>query len=154
MRRYLGWAAIAWLLAVCIVALAAYGGRAVPTSLDARTAAVASQLRCLVCEGESVADSPSDFAVGVRGLIRRDLRAGESPAHIDAFLVSRYGNRILMAPSPSGIGAVAWLAPPLLVLAGLGLLLTLILDWRGRGRTPVVARESYLERVRAELAGE
>ncbi|HZU13752.1 MAG TPA: cytochrome c-type biogenesis protein CcmH [Chloroflexota bacterium] len=154
MRRRLGWIAIAWLVAICALALAVYGSAPVHAGLDERTTAVASQLRCLVCQGESVADSPSGFAAGIRALIRRDLRAGETPAQIESFLVSRYGNRILMAPQSGGIGQIAWLAPPLLVLGGLGFVLTLIFDWRNRGRTPVLVADSYLERVRAELAEE
>lgn len=152
MRRWLGWVAIAWLLALCGLALVAYGDRTSPASLNDRTRAVAQQLRCLVCQGESVADSPSGFAQGIRALIHRRLAAGQTPDQIDAYLVSRYGDRILMAPPQQGIGSIAWLAPPLLVLGGLGLLATLILDWRHRGRSVPTAREEYLERVRAELA--
>lgn len=153
MRRWLGWVAIAWLLTLCALVLIAYGSPSHTASLDDRTRSVAQGLRCLVCQGESVADSPSGFAAGIRGLIRRDLRAGQTPDQIDAFLVSRYGDRILMAPPNAGIGRIAWLAPPLLVVGGLALLLALIVDWRRRGRAPLTsARQEYLERVRAELA--
>jgi cytochrome c-type biogenesis protein CcmH len=151
-RRWGGWIAIGWLVLVCAIALAAYGQPAHSVSLDARTRAVAAQLRCLVCQGESVADSPSDFARSVRALIRQRLRQGQSAGQIESFLVSRYGDRILMAPPAHGIGDVAWLAPPLLVLGGIGLLLTLVADWRRHGREPSNVRDEYLQRVRAELA--
>jgi len=155
MRRWLGWIAIAWLLALAAVALAAYGAPAAATSLDDRTRAVAQQLRCPVCQGESVADSPSGIAAAMRAIIRRQLAAGRSPDQVKAYLVSRYGNWILLAPPASGIGSLAWLAPPLLVLAGIGLLATLLLDWRRRGRDPAASGSAdYLARVRAELAGE
>ena len=100
-----------------------------------------------------MADSQATFSVQVRALIRRDLRAGQSPAAIKSYLVSRYGDRILLAPPVSGVGTLAWLGPPLLVLGGIGLLVTLVLDWRTRGRGTVpTSSEAYLERVRAELA--
>jgi cytochrome c-type biogenesis protein CcmH len=151
MRRWLGWIAIGWLLLVGAVALAAYGTPSQTASLDVRTRAVAQDLRCLVCQGESVADSPSDFATTVRALIRQRLREGQSPDQIESFLVSRYGDRILMAPPTRGIGDIAWLAPPLLLLGGLGLLFTLVADWRRHGGQAAEAGEIYLQRVRAEL---
>jgi cytochrome c-type biogenesis protein CcmH len=156
MRRYLGWLAIAWLLALGAVALLAYGGSTKTQSLDQRTLSVASGLQCLVCQGESVAESPSGFAQSVRVLIRRQLRAGRTPDQIRSFLVSRYTNAILLEPPASGLGDLAWLAPPLLVLGGLGLLVILVYDWRGKGGSKSVAasRDVYLERVRQELAAE
>lgn len=155
MRRWLGWIAIGWLLALCAVGLALYGtGRSTPSLAD-QTRALAGQLRCLQCQGETVADSQATFSVQVRALIRHDLQAGQSPASIKSYLVSRYGDRILLAPPVSGVGTVAWVGPPLLVLAGIGFLLTLVLDWRTRGRgTPTTSGEAYLDRVRAELAME
>jgi cytochrome c-type biogenesis protein CcmH len=89
----------------------------------------------------------------MRAIIRRKLAQGESSDSIKRYFVARYGNKILLAPPSSGIGTVAWLAPPLLVLGGMGLLLTLVLDWRSRSRIPVSsAGAGYLERVRAELS--
>ena len=151
MRRWLGWIAIAWLLLLCAVALGAYGRPAQATSLADRTRAIAQQLRCLVCQGESVADSPSDFSKTVRALIRQRLQQGQSGDQIEAYLVSRYGDRILMAPPTHGIGDIAWLAPLLLVMGGLGLLVTLVADWQRHGRDTAQVDDVYLERVRAEL---
>lgn len=153
MRRWLGWIAIGWLLLLCGAALLAYGNPAPHTSLNDRTMAIARDLRCLVCQGESVADSPSGFSQGIRGEIRRRLQAGQSSDEIENFLISKYGDKILLAPPQSGIGNLAWLAPPVLVVAGAILLIMLVLDWRRQGQMPVAARrEDYLERVRAELA--
>lgn len=154
MRRWLGWIAIGWLLLICTLALAAYGGTSSAQSLDQRTEEIASQLRCPVCQGETIAESQADIAVSIRALIRRDARAGQSSDRITAFLLSRYPN-ISLEPSTSGIGSIAWLAPPLLLLGGSGLLLTLVADWRGRAkRTPAAAGATYLERVRDEIASE
>lgn len=161
MRRWLGWIAIAWLLALCALALAVYGspagagylaGGAGSGALDDRTRAVAQQLRCPVCQGESVADSPSEISKEMRTIIRRQLAQGKSPDAVKAYIVSRYGNWILLAPPTSGIGTLAWLAPPLLLLGGLALIATLIIDWRNRANsTPTGVREDYLERVRREV---
>jgi cytochrome c-type biogenesis protein CcmH/NrfF len=91
----------------------------------------------------------------MRAIIRRDLARGEPPAQIKASFVKSYGDWILLAPPASGVGSLAWLAPPLLLLGGAGLLLTLLIDWRHRARAPSgQSRAAYLERVRAELAAE
>jgi cytochrome c-type biogenesis protein CcmH len=153
MKRYLGWVAIGLLLGIAAIALLAYGNPS-HQSLDDRTRAVAQQLRCPVCQGESVADSPSGIAKEMRAIIRRRLAEGQSPDTIKAYFVYRYGTWILLAPPTSGVGTLAWLAPPLLVLGGAALLMTLLLSWRSRGQEPVRARADYLERVRAELAAE
>lgn len=155
MRRWLGWVAIAWLIALCAVALLAYGNPRTPASLDDRARAVEQQLRCPICQGESVADSPSDIAKSMRAEIRHDLAVGKSPAWIKAYFVSRYSTWILLAPPASGLGNFAWLAPPLLFLGGLGLLVTLVLEWRRGGAVKTgYSRQAYLDRVRAELAAE
>lgn len=155
MRKWLGWIAIGWMLVLCAVALVAYGNQSRPLSLDTRARAVEQQLRCPICQGESVADSPAGIAKSMRTEIRRKLSAGQSPAQIKASFVAAYGNWILLAPPASGLGSFAWLAPPLLFLGSIGLLVTLILEWRTRGRTAGErVREMYLERVRAEVAAE
>lgn len=155
MRRYSGWIAIGWLLLVCGVALVAYGNKPPKQSLDDRVRAVAQQLRCPQCNGESVADSPASISTSIRADIRRRLLAGQSDDQIKQYFVSRYGDWILLSPPQSGIGNVAWLAPPLLVLGGVGLLLTLVTDWRRRGKGVAPAgSEGYLERVRADLAAD
>jgi cytochrome c-type biogenesis protein CcmH len=89
-----------------------------PRTLDERVDAVASTIRCPVCQNLSVADSPSRLASGMRAEIARDLRAGKSPVEIRAELAAAYGEWILQAPPKEGIGLVAWLAPALLLLGG------------------------------------
>lgn len=152
MTRWLGWIAIAWMLALCVLILVTYGHPASRPSLEGRTHALAAELRCPICHGESVADSTSDIARSIRALIRQRLSEGQSPDVIERYLASRYGNSIVLAPPTSGIGSIAWLAPLLLLLGGLGLLLTLTADWLSRGRLPVTERPEYLERIRAERA--
>lgn len=153
MKRWLGWIAIGWLLILCALALLAYGRADTAASLSDRTLAVARELRCPVCQGESVADSESGISQGMRVIIRRKLSEGQSSDSIKHYFVARYGNKILLAPPSSGIGDVAWLAPPLLVAGGMGLLLTLVFDWRSRSRMPLApTSDVYLARVRTELS--
>jgi cytochrome c-type biogenesis protein CcmH len=155
MRRWLGWVAICWLVALCALALLAYGSPDGATSLDDRTRAVAQQLRCPVCQGESVADSPSAISKEMRTIIRTRLAEGQSPDAVKAYIVSRYGNWILLAPPVSGIGGLAWLTPPLLVLGGLVLLAVLIFDWRRRGAGPTSsAKMPHVWRVRSEVGAD
>lgn len=155
MRRWLGWIAIAWLIVLCAVALLAYGSPPHRLSLDDRARTVAQGLRCPACQGESVADSPAGIAKAMRAEIRRRLARGESPEQIRAYLVSRYTDWILLSPPSSGVGSVAWIAPPLLLVGGLGLLLTLLADWRKAARAPAGSVPGgYLERVRAELSAD
>jgi cytochrome c-type biogenesis protein CcmH len=155
-KQWLGWVAIAWLLVIFGVAVVGFGRSNSRPSIDDRTISVASGLRCLVCQGESVAESPSGFAKSVRALIRHELQHGRSPAWIRAFLVSKYTDSILLAPPTSGLGSIAWLAPPLLLLGGVGLLATLVYDWRRRATSAEqrTRRSSYVDRVRAELAAD
>lgn len=152
--KYRGWIAIGCLLVILGVLLLAYGGSSSNASLDSRVQSLASQLRCPACQGESVAESTSDVAISIRAVIRQRLQRGQSSQSIANYLESRYPG-ISLAPSTSGLGSLAWLAPPLLILGGAGLLLTLILDWRARGRRRgEVALPEYLRRVRAELAAD
>jgi cytochrome c-type biogenesis protein CcmH len=152
MRRWLGWIAIAWMLAICGVIFLAYGHSTSRPTLDQRTRALAAQLRCPICHGESVADSTTDIARSIRALIRQRLSTGESPDAIERYLTSRYGNSIVLAPPTSGVGSIAWFAPLLLLLGGLGLLVTLVADWRSRSTAPAGESLQYLQRVRAEVA--
>lgn len=95
-------------------------------SLDDETRQVAKQLQCPVCNGTSVADSPSELARQMRNVIRQKLETGESPDAVLAFFVDRYGDGILMEPPRRGLGLAVWLAPVGILAVG-GLLLGLLL---------------------------
>lgn len=86
--------------------------------LEARTAAVAAQLRCPVCQGLSIQDSPSDLAQSMKAVVRDQLAAGKTPDEVKAYYVSKYGEWILLAPKPSGFNLVAYLVPVLVVVGG------------------------------------
>jgi cytochrome c-type biogenesis protein CcmH len=92
---------------------------------EAEAAALMQTLRCLVCQGQSIADSDAELAGDMRALVRRRIAAGERPEAIRAWLVDRYGNWVSYAPPVEPATWPLWGAPILLVLAG---------AWLARGR--------------------
>ena len=79
---------------------------------------IASGLRCPVCQGLSVADSPSHTAVAMKDRVRFLVEQGYSPEQIDAYFVSRYGEWVLLAPPARGLTWLLWLGPFALLGAG------------------------------------
>ena len=99
-------------------------------SLDQRVHDVASQLRCPVCQGESVADSPSQLSQQMRGVIRQQLQSGKSEQEVIQYFRTSYGDQILWSPPWQGFTLLAWLVPVGLLLAGIILLFFVLRDWR------------------------
>ncbi|HEY2835878.1 MAG TPA: cytochrome c-type biogenesis protein [Rhizomicrobium sp.] len=87
--------------------------------METRARALQRQLRCLVCQGESIDESGATLAADLRHLVRQQMAAGKSDAEIKAFLVARYGDFILMQPPLQADTFVLWLAP-FVVLLGAG----------------------------------
>ena len=87
-------------------------------ALEARARHLQRQLRCLVCQGESIDESGSPFAADVRRLVRRQIADGKSDQQIEDFLVARYGDFILMKPPLQADTWLLWLAPFLVLVAG------------------------------------
>jgi cytochrome c-type biogenesis protein CcmH len=122
--------ALAIALACALVAL----GPAVAGLTDAETEAVARQLRCVVCQNLSVADSPSEMARQMRDLIRERLEGGESPEAVKAYFVERYGEWVLLSPPTQGFALLAWTIPFGVLAGGLFLAVLLLRRWsRGTG---------------------
>ncbi len=94
---------------------------------EAAATALMHTLRCLVCQGQSIADSDADMAGDMRALVRRRIEAGEEPEAIRSWLISRYGNWVSYAPPIEPVTWPLWAAP--LMLVGVGLFLA-----RGRFR--------------------
>ena len=141
-----GWLVMAVVLGV---ALAVGAGRPAPAqSATARAQALDAQLRCPSCEDVSVADSSAPAAVSIKAIVLEKVDQGESDSAIEGFLVSRYGEGILLRPpAGGGIGAV-WIVPIVAVTAALAVLVVFL--WR-RGRlSPVTASEP--DRVLVERA--
>jgi cytochrome c-type biogenesis protein CcmH len=86
--------------------------------MEARARNLQRQLRCLVCQGESIDESGSPFAADVRHLVRQQIADGKSDRQIEDFLVARYGDFILMKPPLQPNTWLLWLAPFLVLAAG------------------------------------
>ena len=118
-------------------------------ALEERARALSAQLRCLVCQNESIDDSDADLAKDIRLLIRERITKGESNAEVRDFLVSRYGDFILLRPPFKLSTALLWLSPLLTFLIG-GLAI-----WAASRRkpAPVAALSAEEERKLRELDG-
>jgi cytochrome c-type biogenesis protein CcmH len=89
---------------------------------EAKAQGLMEELRCLVCQGQSIADSDAELAGDMRDLVRRRVAAGENPATIRAWLVQRYGSWISYKPTAEPAAWPLWLAPVALALAGIFLI--------------------------------
>jgi cytochrome c-type biogenesis protein CcmH len=110
-------------------------------TLEQHTHDIAAQLQCLVCNGESAADSPSPFAQQVRAIIRHKLEQGESDQQILDYFHQHYGDAILETPPAQGFTLLIWLGPLLMLLAGIVLLTSVAREWRVVKLAPVSAVE-------------
>jgi cytochrome c-type biogenesis protein CcmH len=86
--------------------------------METRARALQRQLRCLVCQGESIDESNSPLAADLRRLVREQMAAGKTDSEIEDFLVARYGDFILMKPPLQSNTWLLWLAPFLVLGAG------------------------------------
>lgn len=89
-------------------------------ALEARAQALTLELRCLVCQNQSVIDSNAPFATSLRALIRQRISDGASDDEIIAYLRARYGDYILFRPPVNSLTIWLWLSPALLLLLGAG----------------------------------
>ena len=85
---------------------------------EAEAQALMAELRCLVCQGQSISDSNAELAGDMRDLVRRRIAAGQEPAEIRAWLVQRYGSWISYKPTAEPAAWPLWLAPFALILVG------------------------------------
>lgn len=127
--------------AAFLVALAAFplrGGAQQPADsvLEARTSALAAQLRCPVCQGLSLQDSPSELSQQMRSLVKDQLRAGKTPDEVKAYFVSKYGEWILLEPKPRGFNLLVYALPVLLVAGGIGLITVVVKRWTRPPESP------------------
>jgi len=97
--------------------------------LEARTREIAAHLRCPVCQGLSIEDSPSELSQQMKQVVRDQLRAGKSPDEVKAYFVSKYGEWILLEPKPAGMNLAVYLLPLLLLVGGGGLIFVMVRKW-------------------------
>ncbi len=114
---------------------------------------VAAQLRCVVCQNLSVADSPSEMANQMRDLIRERLAAGDTPDRVVEYFVDKYGEWILLSPRGRGFNLLVWAAPMIALLVGLAAVAVCLRRWtQPRPVAHLGAIDPALrERVRREL---
>jgi cytochrome c-type biogenesis protein CcmH len=128
-------------LPLCLMLLAATSalraGEAAPAvedpALEARLVEITSELRCLVCQNQTIADSHADLAVDLRNQVREMLRHGDSREQIVAYMTARYGDFVLYRPPLKESTALLWFGPALLMVAGLAVLGVVL---RRRARLP------------------
>ena len=111
-------------------------------ALEARARALSTELRCLVCQNQSIDDSNAPLARDLRLIVREKLVAGESEDAILAFLVARYGEFVLLKPRFTMATALLWLGPFLVLLAGgIGIVLVARRRRVAENSTPLSADE-------------
>lgn len=116
--------------------------------IEKRLEKLSHELRCLQCQNQTLADSPSDLAADMRNEIREQMKAGKSDQQILAFLTERYGQFILYKPRVTPLTYLLWFGPFVLLLAGLAVLFYYI-----KNRRDAISAEKPLtneERRRAE----
>jgi cytochrome c-type biogenesis protein CcmH len=149
---------VAHILVIALAALVLLARAADATHVSEQTVHdVAAQLRCVVCQNLSVADSPSEMAGQMRGIVRERLEAGETPAEVREYFVARYGEWILLAPRRSGFNLLVWGFPLAATAVGLALVAVLLRRWTRRSRVAAAAPPldaAMSERIRRELEAE
>jgi cytochrome c-type biogenesis protein CcmH len=94
--------------------------------LEAKVLAIAAELRCLVCQNQTIADSNADLAVDLRKQVREMLQKGQSQAQILEYMTARYGDFVLYRPPVKNTTALLWFGPAVLLVGGLAVFLTVM----------------------------
>ncbi len=118
--------------------------------LEARARAISKELRCMVCQNESIDDSQAPLAHDLRVLVRERLTAGDSDAQIINFLVSRYGEFVLLKPPLSWHTVALWGTPPGLLL--LGIIMIVVVERRRRAGLAAAGTTSLSPAEQARVA--
>ena len=117
---------VLWGAAICLMLLASAPALAISdpremladSQQEARAEQIGSQLRCLVCQNESIEDSNAALAHDLRAIVRQRVSAGDTDSQIMAWMVARYGNFVRLKPPLSLATALLWFTPVLALLAG------------------------------------
>ena len=128
-----------WIVMMVLMATAwlAHAAEALPAVqdpvLEAKVMKIAAELRCLVCQNQTIADSHADLAIDLRNQVREMVQRGQSEKEITAYMTARYGDFVLYRPPVKSTTLLLWAGPMLMVFGGL---LTLFLVLRRRNRLP------------------
>ena len=140
------------IVAALLVAVAAAAQPPARSVSDETAHQIASELRCVVCQNLSVADSPSEMAAQMRAIVRERLAAGDSPEQVRAYFVARYGEWILLAPPRRGFNLLVWGFPVAAVAVGLVAVALLLRRWTRRPVAAAVHVDAAMsERIQREL---
>ncbi len=138
-----------WLACVALILLAAAAQArdAAPLAddpvLEQRVMRLASELRCLVCQNETLADSRADLAIDLRNQVREQMRAGKTDEEIKAWLTQRYGDFVLYRPPVKSSTWLLWFGPFVLLIAGAAALLIYLKRRRARTDTAQFTPEQH-----------
>jgi cytochrome c-type biogenesis protein CcmH/NrfF len=146
------WLLLLGLMLVCPSSLAGISpGTEGDQALELRVQALAAELRCLVCQNQSLADSHADLALQLKDQVREQLRAGRSEQQVMDYMTERYGDFVRYRPRMTASTALLWAGPFLLLLAGIALFLR---ELRQRARAQ--REQQYLDEAdiqRPDLLG-
>jgi len=120
--------------------------------LERRVMKLAAELRCLVCQNQSLADSHADLAIDLKNQVRNQIREGRSDAEIREYMVARYGDFVLYSPPWKATTVLLWAGPFVLLLAGVLALVTYLRTRRARVVTTELTAEEHA-RARTLLGG-
>ncbi|HAX18674.1 MAG TPA: cytochrome c-type biogenesis protein CcmH [Hydrogenophaga sp.] len=123
--------ALLFALAAGVVAAQEAAPAAADPELEARMVRITAELRCLVCQNQTIADSHAGLAIDLKNQVREMLRRGDSDQQIIAFMTERYGDFVLYRPPLKRTTALLWFGPAILLVGGL-LILFLVLRRRSR----------------------
>ena len=123
--------ALLFALAAGVVAAQEAAPAEADPELEARMVRITAELRCLVCQNQTIADSNAGLAIDLKNQVREMLRRGDSDQQIIAFMTERYGDFVLYRPPLKKTTAILWFGPAILLVGGL-LILFLVLRRRSR----------------------
>jgi cytochrome c-type biogenesis protein CcmH len=139
------------LMLLLVLSLPALAKEAAPAAddpvLERRAMKLASELRCLVCQNQSLADSHADLAIDLKNQVRSQIREGRTDAEIREYMVERYGDFVLYSPPWKPTTVLLWVGPFVLMVAGALALVVYMRNRRGRVVTTELTAE---ERARAQ----
>jgi cytochrome c-type biogenesis protein CcmH len=140
--------------AIALLLLAAGAARAVEPAemlkdpaLEARARAISKELRCLVCQNQSIDDSNADLAHDLRVIVRERLQAGDSNEQVRAYLVARYGDFILLDPPFKMKTLLLWAGPGALLILGAGVMVIAYRRRRAQASPPAALSEEEQKRL-------
>jgi cytochrome c-type biogenesis protein CcmH len=103
------------------------------TLIDRQTREISSKLRCVVCQGLSLQDSPSQLAQEMRAIVREKLEEGMAPDEVKAYFVEKYGEWVLLQPEPRGFNLLVYILPIAILFGGAGFVFLKARSWTRRG---------------------